>query len=112
MDPPLTLDVGQERPLSTSLLDAVLAADENERIEITRDCWDCGWHEARQTRVESIDRAEGDGAAVERSELIDEIVAELAAIDSVAILEDTLDDIRQHRRRHSVAIDTDTDLSE
>ncbi len=62
---PLTLDVRGERPLSTSLSDAVLAADEDKCIEITRDCWDCDWHEARQIRVESIDRAEGDEAAVE-----------------------------------------------
>lgn len=39
---PLALDIGSERPLSTSLPDAVLAAAEDESIEITRDCWDCG----------------------------------------------------------------------
>lgn len=38
----LTLEVGLERPLSASLSDAILAVDEDERIEVTRDCWDCG----------------------------------------------------------------------
>ena len=33
---PLTLEVGPERPLSTSLRDAILAAEAGERLEITR----------------------------------------------------------------------------
>lgn len=54
------LDVGPDRPLSTSLSDALLAADEDEYIEVSRDCWDCGWHEEQQIHVESIDTIDGD----------------------------------------------------
>jgi len=70
---PLTLEVGPERPLSTSLRDAILAAEAGERLEITRACWDCGWQEVRQMRVESIDMTAGDQAAVERATLLNEI---------------------------------------
>lgn len=106
---PVTLEVGPERPLSTSLIDALLTADEDERIEITRECWDCGWHEVRQLRVESIDTTAGDAAAVERAALIDEITDELAAIDRVATLEEALAEIRRQRRHDAAATDTDDD---
>nr|WP_176548278.1 hypothetical protein [Natrinema sp. CBA1119] len=57
---PVTLEIGPENPISTSLTDALLAAGEADRIGITRDCWDCGWHEERQLRVESIETTKGD----------------------------------------------------
>ena len=95
---PLTLEVGSERPLSTSLRDAVLTAEADERLKITRACWDCGWQEVRQVRVESIDATAGDEAAVERAALLDEINDELAGIDSVDTLEDALAEIRRHRQ--------------
>lgn len=106
---PVTLEVGPEQPLSTSLSDAVLETDEDERIEITRDCWDCGWHETRELRVESIDTTAGDEAAVERAALVDEITDELAEIDSVETLEDTLGEIRRQCRHESATTDPDTD---
>ena len=95
---PLTLEVGPERPIWTSLRDAVLAAEADERLEITRACWDCGWQEVRQVRVESIDTTAGDEAAVERATLLGEIDNELAAIENVATLEDALAEIRRHRQ--------------
>lgn len=103
----LTLEVGPERPLSASLSDAIFASDEDERIEVTRDCWDCGWHEVRQLRVESIDTTEGDEAAVERAALIGEITDELAAIGSVDTLEETLAAIRRQRATDPTRTDTD-----
>lgn len=104
---PLTLEVGPEQSLSTSLPDALCAADADERIEITRDCWDCGWHEARQIRVESIDPTAGDEAAVERAALVDESTDELAPIDQVATLEEPLGEIRRQRRTDAATADTD-----
>lgn len=90
-----TLEVGPDHSLSVSLTDAILAADEDECIEVVRDCWDCGWHEKRQLRVASIDMTEGNEAAVERAALVDEIIDELEAIDSLATLEDALAEIRR-----------------
>ncbi|WP_248898358.1 hypothetical protein [Haloplanus halobius] len=104
---PVTLEVGPDRPLSTSLSDAVLAADEDEQIEVTRDCWDCGWHETRALRVTSIDTTDGDETAVERAGLIDEITDELAAIESVGTLEETLAAIREQRKTDAATTDTD-----
>ena len=104
---PVTLEVGPDRPLSTSLSDAVLAADEDEQIEVTRDCWDCGWHETRALRVASIDTTAGDATAVKRAALIDEITDELAAIGSVDTLEETLAAIREQRETDSATTDTD-----
>lgn len=109
---PVTLEVGPERPLSTPLRDAVLAADVDERLEITRDCWDCGWHEVRQLRVESIDMTAGDEAAVERAALVNEITDELAAIEDVAPLEDALAEIRRQRRTDAATADADGDGTE
>ena len=103
---PLTLEVGREQPLSTSLRDAVLAAEPDERLEITRVCWDCGWQEVRQLRVESIDTTAGDEAAVKRATLIDEINDELAEIDSVDTLEEALATIRRHRDTEPATTDT------
>ncbi|EMA03502.1 hypothetical protein SAMN05443574_1237 [Haloarcula vallismortis] len=104
---PLTLEVGPEQPLSTSLRDAVLSAEADERLEITRACWDCGWQEVRQVRVESIDTTAGNETAVERAGLIDEINNELAGIESVDTLEEALATIRQHRDTDPSTIDTD-----
>ncbi|WP_313696141.1 hypothetical protein [Halorarum halobium] len=104
---PVTLKVGPDRPLSTSLSDAVLAAEEDEHIEVTRDCWDCGWHETRALRVTSIDTTAGDETAVERAAFIDEITDELAAIGSVDTLEETLAAIRRQRATNPATTDTD-----
>jgi len=97
-DSPVTLEVGPERPLSTSLRNAVLAAEPDERLDVTRNCWNCGWHEVRQLRVESINTTAGDETAVERAALVTEITNELTAINDVAILEDALAEIRRQRR--------------
>jgi predicted nucleic acid-binding Zn-ribbon protein len=104
---PLTIEVGAEQPLSTSLRDAVLTAEPDERLEITRACWDCGWQEVRQVRVKSIDTTAGDETAVERAALIDEITDELAAIESVDTLEETLAAIRRQRATDPATTDTD-----
>ncbi|SDD87846.1 hypothetical protein [Natrinema hispanicum] len=67
-----------------SLLDALLTAEEDECIEVTRDCWTCGWHEACQVRLESIKMSEGD-----------EINDDLAAVDSLTTLEAVRAEIRR-----------------
>lgn len=103
----VTLEVGPDRPLSTSVSDAVLAAEEDEHIEVTRDCWDCGWHETRALRVTSIDTTAGDETAVEQAALIDEITDELAAIESVDTLEETLAALRRQRETDPTRTDTD-----
>jgi hypothetical protein len=109
---PITLEVGPERPLSTSLCDAVLAAGPDERLKITRNCWNCGWHEERQVHVESIDTTAGDETAVEQAALVDEITDELAGIDDVAILEDALAEIRRQRRLKSQPDKTSEEIPE
>lgn len=109
---PVTLEVGPNRPLSASVTDAVLAAEEDERIEVTRDCWNCGWHETRQIRVESVDTTAGDETTVERAVLVDEITDELAEIGRVTTLEKLLAETRQHRGTDSVTADTDDQTTE
>jgi hypothetical protein len=103
---PVTLEVGPDRPPSASLSDAVLTAEADEQIEVTRDCWDCGWHETRALRVTSIDTTAGDETAVERAALIDGITDELASIESVDTLEGTLAAIRQQRETDPTTTDT------
>ncbi|SFC67909.1 hypothetical protein SAMN05444422_11463 [Halobiforma haloterrestris] len=109
---PVTLKVGPEQPLSTSLSDAVLAAGPDERVEVTRDCWNCGWHEVHQLRVESIDTTEGNEAAAKRTALVDEITGELAAIDDVATLEEALAEIRRQRQLEPPPNDTEEVIPE
>ena len=108
----LTLEVGPKRPLSTSLPDAILVADEDERIEVTWDCWDCGWQEARQIRVESIDTTAGDETAVERAALVDEITDDLVVIEDLATLEEIRTEIRCRRRHDPATTDTGEGSSE
>ncbi|WP_324761193.1 hypothetical protein [Haloarcula montana] len=103
---PVTLEVGPERPISTSLPDAILRAEENERIEITRDCWNCGWHETRELRVNSIDTTAGDAATIERARLVDEITDELVGIEDLATLEDVLAETRQQQESEALTDDT------
>ena len=103
---PVTLEVGPDRPLSTSLSDAVLAAEADEQIEVIRDCWDCGWHETRALRVASIDTTAGDETAVERAALIDEI-DELGEIDTVDTPEEMLAAIRRQRATDPATTDAD-----
>jgi hypothetical protein len=104
---PVTLEIGPEQPISAALTDVVLAAEEGERIEITRVCWECGWHEERHLRVESIETTPGDAADAERAALIDTITDELGAIENLATLEDALAEIRRQRRLELSTGDTE-----
>jgi len=103
---PLPLEVGPEQPFLTSLHDAVLTAEADERLEITRACWDCGWQEVHQVRVESINTITGDEAAVERAGLIDEVNDDLAGVENVDTLEEALATIRRHRDTEPATTDT------
>lgn len=109
---PITIEVGPEHPLSTSVSDAVITAKEDEHIEITRNCWDCGWHETRELIVASIDTAPGDEAVIERNALVDEITNELADIGCVKTLEEVLAAIRRQRRADPARSDSDDDTTE
>lgn len=104
---PLTLDVGPERPLSASPRDAVLAAKEDESIQIIRGLWGLRVAGNVSHTVESIETTERDENVVERAILLDEIIDELAAIDSLATLEDVLAEIRRHRRLEPATGDTE-----
>ena len=109
---PVTLEVGPDRPPSTSLSDAVLDAAEDERLDVVRTCWDCGWQEERRLRIEAIDTTAGDDAMIERAALLKEITDELAAIEDLRTLEDTLAEVRGQRRLEPVAEDTNEDVTE
>jgi hypothetical protein len=106
-DGPVSLDVGPDIPPMTPLSDALFAADADECVEVDRTCWNCGWQERRQIRVESIETTDGDPAAVNRATLIDEIITELEAIKHIATLEDVSAEVRRQRRLEPR--DTDTD---
>jgi len=54
-----------------------------------------------------IDTTAGDETAVERAALIDKITHELAAIESVDTLEETLAALRRQRATDSATTDTD-----
>jgi len=106
------MEVGPDRPLSASVVDALITANEDEQIEIARTCWECGWHEERLVRIESIETTQGNDGAVERSELIDDITREAEAIESIAMLEHALAEVRRQRRlepNESRAADTTPD---
>jgi len=97
--------VGLDQPRSTSNLDTLLDADEDEDLVILRDCWPCGWGEERSVVIDSIETTSGDADAIERRSLLDEIMSEASKIDSTATLEDTLADL--HRKRRLDVIVTD-----
>jgi len=109
---PVTLEVGLDRPPSTSLSDAVLDAAEDERLDVVRTCWDCGWQEERQLRVEAIDTTAGDADAIERARLLEAITEELEAIEALGTLEDTLAEVRRQRRLEPAVEDTNEDVTE
>ena len=109
---PVTLEVAPDQPLSTSLTDALLTANEDECIDVSRNCWDCGWHELRQIRVESIDTTDGDTVAVKRASLIEEITNELSEIERLATLEDTLAEVRRQQRMEPTTDSTEDGTTE
>lgn len=108
----VTLEVGPDRPPSTSLSDAVLDAAEDERLDIVRTCWDCGWQEERQLRVEAIETTAGDADAIECARLLEAITDELEAIEALGTLEDTLAEVRRQRRLEPAAEDTNENATE
>ena len=109
---PVTVEVGPDQPLSASVADVLLAADEDEQIIVARNCWACGWSEERSVVIDSIETTEGDADAVERTALLDDIMREATAIDSLATLEDTLAEIRRQRRLEPTASDSADDLDD
>ena len=109
---PVTVEVGADQPLSASVADVLLAADEDEQIIVARNCWACGWTEERSVVIDSIETTEGDADAVERAALLDDIMREAAAIDSLATLEHALSEIRRQRRLEPSTTDTDEDIPE
>ena len=104
------MEVGPDQPLSASVADALLAAAEDESIFVARDCWACGWSEERSVIIDSIETTEGDSQAIERAALLDDIMSEATAIDSLATLEDVLAEIRRQRRLEPTASDSSDDL--
>ena len=108
----ITLEVGPDRPPSTSPSDAVLDAAEDERLDVVRTCWDCGWQEERRLRVEAIDTTAGDADAIRRARLLEEITDELAAIEDLRMLEDALAEVRRQRRLEPSTEDTNEDSTE
>ncbi|MFB9823793.1 hypothetical protein [Halobaculum roseum] len=109
---PVTLEIGPNRLPSTPLTEVVLDAAADERLDVLRTCWDCGWQEERRLRIEAIDTTAGDADTIERARLLEEITDELAAIEALGTLEDTLAEVRRQRRLEPSAEDTDTDATE
>jgi len=109
---PVTLEIGPNRLPSTSLTDAVLDAAADERLDVLRTCWDCGWQEERRLRIEAIDTTAGDDAVIERAALLEEITDELAAIENLRTLEDALAEVRRQRRLEPSTEDTNEDSTE
>ena len=106
---PVTLEIGPNRLPSTSLTDAVLDAAADERLDILRTCWDCGWQEERRLRIEAIETTAGDDAVIERAALLKKITDELAAIEDLKTLEDALAEVRRQRRLEPSTEDTNED---
>lgn len=99
----ITMEVGPERPLSASLVDTLITAEEDEQVDINRDCWQCGWREKRSVRLETIEITNGDTHVVERSTLMNEIMNELETIESLTTLRDALAEVRRQRRLETAA---------
>ncbi|MFC7130579.1 hypothetical protein [Haloferax chudinovii] len=92
------MEVGPNWPPSISVAKALLAADAEEQLELSRNCWECGWQETRVVRIDSIETTTGDAHTIKRAALVDEITAELEAIDSLETLSDALADLRRQRQ--------------
>lgn len=104
------MEVGPDQPLSASVADALIAGNEDEQIIIARNCWACGWTEERSVVIDSIETTKGDADAVERAALLDDIMSEATAIDSLATLEDALAEIRRQRRLETAASGSHEDV--
>ena len=111
-DGPVTLEIGPNRLPSTSLIDAVLDAAADERLDVLWTCWDCGWQEERRLRIEAIDTTAGDDAVIERAALLEEITDELATIENLRTLENALAEVRRQRRLEPSTEDTNEDATE
>jgi hypothetical protein len=103
------MEVGPTLPPSASVVKALLAADAEEQLELSRTCWECGWQETRVVRIDSIETTTGDAHTIERAALIDEITSELEAIDSLDTLEEALAEFRQLEADTSEVADEHTE---
>lgn len=97
----LTREIGPEWPMRTSLVDAVLDADVDERVVLSRNCWTCGWSEERLVRIESIDETPGDSDVVERRRLRDTLDDAIRDVEDIETLERLLEDVQARRTRDS-----------
>jgi hypothetical protein len=95
------MEVGPTHPISASVADVLLAADEDEQIVVARNCWACGWSEERSVSIDSIETH-----AVERAALLDDIMSEATAIDDLTTLEDALTEVRRQRRLKTAGADS------
>ena len=105
------MEVGPDQPLSASVVDALLAADEDEEIVIARNCWACGWSEERSVVIDSIETTEGDSQTAERAALLDDIMSEATAIEDLGTLGDALTEIRRQRCLETTASDSPDDIT-
>ena len=69
------------------------------------------WQEERRLRMEAIETTAGDADAIERAGLLGEITDELAAIEALGTLEETLAEVRRQRRLEPAAEDTNEDVT-
>lgn len=79
----------------------MLTADEDDLLEVTRVCWECGWEETRELCVDEIRVESGDEAVQKRRELLEEVNDELERIESIDALRDALagvERVRGHNR--------------
>ncbi|MCD2200913.1 MULTISPECIES: hypothetical protein [Halobacteriales] len=94
-----------------SLVEAVIAADEDDQIACSQNCWNCGWQEKRSIRIQAIERTDGDEQAAKRASLIDEIVSEAKGIERITMLEDVLAEVRRQRRLEPNTSNASTDAT-
>ncbi|GGL36419.1 hypothetical protein GCM10009037_20020 [Halarchaeum grantii] len=95
-------EVGPRWPPSTQLGDAIVDLEDGERAVLHRQCWTCGWSEARHITLTEIETEHGDSETVAHQQRLTELVDELEQIDDTETLEAILQDIRDQRRSTDV----------
>lgn len=103
----VSVELGPDGAPLTSVARAVMDAAEGDAIEVSRDCWTCGWRETRRLQLAAIEVKAGDDTVQRRRQLVDAVHADLAAVQRIESLREALECVRNVRQGEPASGETE-----
>lgn len=103
----VTVEPGPDVAPLSRVTDAILKAEREDVIRVSRNCWDCGWGETRALELVSVETEPGDPSVQRCRRLVEAVNTELEAIQSPDSLRDALAEVERIRRSESSNTETE-----